>query len=97
MPSILAHERTETSAHKQDLMGRSFQGHIQGWVEEGKMAAGAQWWKTTAEGRKTLLRGMREVEIVEYMPEKRGEARRNIQYAYLEIYLPLKILKQKAK
>lgn len=37
------------------------------------------------------------VEIAEYMPEKRGEARRNIQYAYLEIYLPLKILKQKAK
>lgn len=40
---------------------------------------------------------MRKVEVAEYMPEKRVEARRNIQCAYLEIDLPLKILKQKAK
>lgn len=56
--------------------------------------------KSTAKGRKTLLRGMKKVEIAEYTPEKQGEARRNIQCVYLEIYLPLRIseyILQKAK
>lgn len=56
--------------------------------------------KSTAKGRKTLLRGTKKVEIAEYTPEKQGEARRNILCAYLEIYLPLRIseyILQKAK
>lgn len=56
--------------------------------------------KSIAKGRKTLLRGMKKVDIAEYMPEKQGEARRNIQCVYLEIYVPLRIseyILQKAK
>lgn len=36
MPSILAHKRTETSAHQQDLTCRSFRGHFQGGVAKAK-------------------------------------------------------------